>query len=61
MFKVASWKKGKKTITGIWKYNWQKNKFTIILDSKNRITGTNIKVETFGDTPEWNGWKLVKD
>ena len=56
----GTWKNGKKTVTGIWLYNWSADTFSIILDSKDSITGQQRSFTTCNDTPEWGNWKLVR-
>lgn len=58
--KQASWKKGKKIITGIWRWNWASQRFIIQLDKKCKISGNTIIIETSGEHPNFNGWKLVE-
>jgi hypothetical protein len=58
MWKEAIWINGKKKIKGRWIYNWCADKFCIILDSKDPITGQNRRIETYNDVPEWGKWKL---
>lgn len=54
------WKRGKKTVTGEWRYNTQNDTFTILLDSIDSVTGNQRTVVSYDDQPEWNGWKLEK-
>jgi len=60
-FTDAKWTNGKRTITGEYRYNWNSNCFTIILDKKNRYTGERERFTIHEDEPEWDNWKLVKD
>lgn len=57
----GTWANGKRTVTGHWSYSWASDRFYITLDTKDRITGTNKQVVTYGDSPEWGKWKLVRD
>lgn len=59
--KKGKWKNGKRIITGLWEYVWSSDRFYVILDSKDRITGENKKVVVTGDTPEWGNWRLIRD
>lgn len=61
MWQDGKWKKGKKIITGRWFYDWADKVFYINLNSKDPITGEKRKVKVFGDHPEFNGWKLVRE
>jgi hypothetical protein len=58
---TATWRKGKRTITGSWYYEWARDLFHIRLDRKCRFTGDTIQTTVSGDHPEFNGWKLVKE
>lgn len=61
MWKKATWRKGKRRITGRWIYNWHADRFTVLLNGKD--PGTGLKREPFivsGDSPEFGGWKLVR-
>jgi len=53
----ATWSKGKKVLRGRWYYYLPSNIFLIEIDKRD-ITQL---FRVCGDTPEWNGWKLVKD
>lgn len=57
----GTWVNGKKTLTGRWEYIWHSNNFTIVLDSKDRITGVQRRLTVHGDTPEWGNWKLKRE
>lgn len=59
-FSEGVWVKGKKTITGHWRYNWAADSFTICLDQKDSTTGRPKMIVTRNDTPEFNGWKLQR-
>ncbi len=56
----ATWRKGKRRITGSWTYNWSADKFHIYLNSVDDITGEKRTITVHGDTPEFYGWKLVQ-
>jgi len=60
--KRGTWINKKRKITGWWQYNWSADRFTIILDSKDRITGRNRSIVTEGinSRPEWGNWMLVR-
>lgn len=58
---VATWINGKQTVKGRWEYIWQSDRFVIILDKKDRITGDNRKIVVAGDRPEWGNWVLQKE
>lgn len=55
------WTKDGQTQTGIWCYNRSSDSFTIRLDSKDEVTGRDRVFSTSNDTPEWNGWRRVKE
>ena len=57
----ASWIKGKKRMTGYWKYQWASARFIIVLDSKDPVTGRQRELITAADKPEFNGWKLAEE
>jgi len=59
--KIGKWANGKKTITGMWDYIWQSDRFIIILDSKDRVTGDNKRIVVAGETPEWGNWILQRE
>ena len=55
------WKKGKRTIRGWWVYNWAADNFSVEIDQKDKLTGSQIRrFKVYADTPEWNGWKLLR-
>jgi hypothetical protein len=56
----ATWTNGKSKKTGYWIYNWQANKFTILLDSYDSVTGRQRSLNVCGDVPEWGKWTRVK-
>lgn len=56
--KPAIWTDGVRELTGRWRYNWASNRFLIVLDSKDRITGDHRRLVVAGDKPEWGKWKL---
>lgn len=60
--KAGVWQhfKRKRKLTGEWKYVGG-NKFIIYLDKKDSDTGRYKVIEVYGDTPEWDDWKLIKD
>lgn len=60
MWTEAVWQNKSKKITGKWIYNWAADSFTIILNSKDRITGQRRTMTICNDTPEWGNWKLVR-
>ena len=57
----ATWKNGKRTVTGFWSYDWASDRFTVILDSRDRITGQQKQFLVAGSRPEWGNWRLVRD
>jgi hypothetical protein len=57
----GKWTKGNRTIEGKWRYIWASNCFSIVLNSKDRITGETRKTVSFDEQPNFNGWKLVKE
>ncbi len=58
MMQPGTWTKGKRKITGWWEYYRPSDTFTIVLDSKDPVTGQERRVVTHNDKPEFNGWKL---
>ncbi len=57
----ATWKKGKKEITGTWWFNWSGDFFVIRLDkSKYTTEFRNLDFTVYDDHPVFAGWKLVK-
>ena len=57
----ASWKKGKKVITGRYDYDCGGDLFLIELDCVSGITGEQITTKVRGETPEFNNWKLIEN
>jgi hypothetical protein len=57
----AKWTKEGKEISGSWSYCWSHDIFDITLDGDDEITGRSRKIEIKGDSPEFNGWKLVRE
>lgn len=58
----ATWKKGKKRVTGKWHYQWCADVFWVHLDGKDPVTGLRrVPFSVYGDEPEFKGWKLVKE
>lgn len=57
----AVWVNGKKRITGAWLYNWASERFLIVLDSTDKVTGMRRRIVTDNDTPEWGNWRRVED
>jgi hypothetical protein len=57
----AIWKNGDRRVRGRWSYNWAADRFYVVLDSKDRITGMKREMCIAGDTPEWGGWRLVRE
>lgn len=57
----ATWKNGKKKVTGHWIYNWAADSFTIILNSKDPITNRERIINTYNDVPEWGNWKRINE
>lgn len=56
------WKKGTRRITGKWMWSWHQQRFLIYLNGRDPITGESRGViESFGESPEFNGWKLVEN
>jgi hypothetical protein len=56
----AIWTNGKSKKTGHWIYNWQSDRFVILLDSYDSVTGSQKRFEVWGDVPEWGKWIRVK-
>ena len=58
----AVWSNGKRLVHGWWEYNWQADRFLIILDQRDRTTGAKQKsLTTHNDKPEWGKFKLVSE
>lgn len=49
---AATWRRGKQIATGMWAYNWAKDRFIIILKSGRTHYA-------HGEKPEWGSWKLL--
>ena len=58
--KPGVWTNGKRTVTGRWQYHWSADRFVILLDNKDRVTGDYRRIVVGGDAPEWGKWKLVR-
>ena len=61
--KRATWVNGKRKLTGAWEYIWHADRFRIVLDSRDRITGQNRVIVTAGsqaEKPEWGNWRLAE-
>lgn len=59
---AATWRKGKRTLNGFWEYVGS-DRFRILIPLKRRdpITGeSERRFSICGDTPEWNGWRLLR-
>lgn len=57
----ATWTNGKRRVTGYWEYHRHSDRFLIILDSRDRLTGRQRRMEIATERPEWGNWKLVRD
>jgi hypothetical protein len=57
----ATWKNGKKKLTGKWAYIWSSETFVIYLNSTDSVTGTQRTIVVGGDHPEWGNWKIVEE
>ena len=58
--KTGVWKNGKRIITGFWKYDYPSGRFVILINKKDRITGSDQReIVVSGDKPEWGNWKLL--
>lgn len=58
----ATWRKGKQVLRGRWCWHKPSDSFTVEIDKRDAFTGASTR--TFmvcGDTPEWYGWKLVRE
>ena len=60
MWKRGTWKKGRRTLTGQWRWDWARQRFFIHLNSRDPVTGEARRLEVSGDEPEFNGWQLVR-
>jgi hypothetical protein len=58
--KRGVWKKGKKLLRGWYSYNWGADRFCIVLERRDPVTGQERRILVGGDEPEWNGWKLLE-
>lgn len=54
----ATWVNGKRRVTGSWFYNWNADRFVIILYRNDRVTGQCRRIVVAGDKPEWGNWRL---
>lgn len=54
----ATWKNNTRTVTGWWSYNWSADRFHIVLNLQDRITGRQKQIVVAGETPEWGNWRL---
>ena len=54
------WVNGKKVVTGCWTYNWASDRFQIVLNVRDGITGGKKRFVVVGDSPEWGNWKLTR-
>lgn len=61
-FHEGAWRhpKRKKDLTGEWKYLGG-DRFVICLDKIDSVTGQNKVLTVYGDAPEWDKWKLVRE
>ena len=48
----GTWIRNSKQVHGRWTYYWPGNFFLVVYGREKR------KRKIYGDTPEWNGWKL---
>lgn len=48
-------------LEGRWTYNWAADRFTILLDSFDEITGIRRKLIVSGEKPQWGKWRLVDE
>lgn len=53
-------RRGKKELTGTWWY-LRNDRFRVLLDSRDRVTGENRELIVVGDRPEWGNWELTTD
>lgn len=56
---TAEWTNGKRLVRGWWSYYWPADRFDIVLDSRDRITGERRRISVNNDRPEWGNWKLI--
>lgn len=54
----AVWINGKKRITGTYEWCWASQRYHVVLDSRDPITGLIRVLSLSGDAPEWGKWKL---
>ena len=61
-YRRGIWKhpKRKRTLTGEWQYLGE-DRFIIRLDKIDSITGSYKTIIAYGDTPEGDKWKLVRE
>lgn len=57
----ATWTNGKREITGRHSYYRPSDRFDIVLDSVDPITGRQRELSVHGDTPEWGRWELKRE
>jgi hypothetical protein len=60
----ATWKNGKRTIGGSWEYIPASDRFVILLDQRDRVTGLRKQIVTAGsqrELPEWGNWKFQRE
>ena len=58
----ATWRIGKQVLRGRWYYYMPSDNFLVEIDKRDAVTGRPTqRFSVCGDTPEWNGWKLVRD
>jgi hypothetical protein len=53
----ATWVKADQRMTGHWEYQWSSDRFLIVLDERDPITGQERRFTTGNDVPEWGDWK----
>lgn len=57
----GKWTDGKITVWGEWEYQWSSDRFLIVLDSRDPITGEQRRMVVSGDMPEWGKFKLIDE
>jgi hypothetical protein len=57
--KAATWRNGRRSLSGHWSYSWARDQFVIVL-GRDRISGQPRSFIVTGDTPEWGNWRLVR-
>lgn len=57
----CTWQKGKVKVTGGYSYNWAGDYFNITLDKKDELTGRIREFRVYGDEPNFNGFKIIKE